>query len=326
MLQNPVINGLFSIFLILVLCVLLGIPNKDIFVILVVSIVVIFVFNLINEMNKYYNNRINNIVDPEILLTRVNNIYNTSQNKSINIIDEEPKVIDNNSPSPSLSDNTNFTTFDQNSNSNNFNVNIDIENNNINKKNNRKPYHLQNSPDNIIDANKYNLEDCTTDKSCLIQEDENNLYPGFDKKKNSNIYTVKNPINIKISVLPKKMNNRLSIEENVIVEKFTNHKTPNDLNDIVKPFNKTVISPYEEMSILEKKNNICRKIKNDTNDLCRHCKVGECSNGVCVDKNELKYGLVKEIPSKIISDSIKDVHPFSSDFQTIRTTNPESVF
>ena len=32
------------------------------------------------------------------------------------------------------------------------------------------------------------------------------------------------------------------------------------------------------MSILEK-NNTCRKIKNDTNDLCRHCKVGECSNG-----------------------------------------------
>ena len=29
MLQNPVINGLFSIFLILVLCVLLGIPNKS---------------------------------------------------------------------------------------------------------------------------------------------------------------------------------------------------------------------------------------------------------------------------------------------------------
>ena len=39
MLQNPVINGLFSVFLILVLCVLLGIPCNVLFVILIVSIV-----------------------------------------------------------------------------------------------------------------------------------------------------------------------------------------------------------------------------------------------------------------------------------------------
>ena len=321
MLENPIINGLLSIFLILVLCVLLGIPNKDIFVILLITVVVIFVFKLINEMNRYYNNRINNIENPDVILTKVNNIYNTSLNKSIDYINENLSKSNNNSPSPSVSDNTTSNNLEENSNSNSFNVNIDIVNNNIDKKNNGKPYHLQNSPDNIINAKDYNLEDCTTDKSCLIPEDENNLYPNFNKKKNSNIYTVKNPINIKISVLPKKMNNNLSIEENVTVEKFTNNKTPNDLNDLVKPFNKTEISPYEETSILEKNNNKCRKISQDVNDLCRHCKVGECINGVCKDKDEIKYGLVKELPNKIISDSIKDIHPFSPDFQTIRVSN-----
>ena len=155
-------------------------------------------------------------------------------NKSINIIDEKSVVIEGDSPSPSLSDNhnenLNLQLQNKNSNNNKYNINIEILDNkdNNNNKNNTKPYHLQNSPDNIINANKYNLEDCTTDKSCLIPEDENNLYPGFHKKNNNynNIYKVKKPKKISIKVVPKKMNNTLSIEENVTVEKFTNNKTP----------------------------------------------------------------------------------------------------
>lgn len=310
MLQNPIINGLFSIFLVIVVCVLLGLPFEDIIVILILSVVVIFIFNLINEMNKYYNNRINNIENPDIILTRINNFYNKGENKSINNL----KIMNRNKENKNSIDDNNKK----------YDIDIEVTNNNKNN-NNLKLYHLQNSPDNIINANKYNLEDCTTDKSCIIPEDENNLYPGFERN-NKNRFIVENPINIKINVTPKKLKNNLSIEENVVVENFENNKTPNELNDLVKPFNKTLINPYEEMSILEKKKNTCKKIDENIDDLCRHCKVGECSNGVCVDKDELKYGLLKELPNKIISDSIKDVHPFSSDFQTIRATNPDSSF
>ena len=42
----------------------------------------------------------------------------------------------------------------------------------LNNKNNL-PAHLINTSDNIINADMYNLEDCTTDKSCIQNPDVN---------------------------------------------------------------------------------------------------------------------------------------------------------
>ena len=332
MLQNPIINGLFSIFLVIVVCFLLGLNNKDIFVIILISVVVIFVFHIIADMNKYYNQRINNIENPDILLTKVKNIYNNSNNLSINTFDGD---IDNsdvihNSLNAHYSDNMPKGTRNTNKLNNN---NLNVNNNKIPQpSNNNIPYHLKNSPDKIIDAKMYNLEDCTTDKSCLIKPDENNLHPGFDLNKNNNrndnymtIRNNKKPKKLCFQIRNKKMDNKLSIEENVVVEQFTNNKTPEHLNDIVKPFNKTIINPYEQYGPLDHKNQKCKKIPENDEELCYHCKVGSCEGGVCIDKNEVKYGIINDLPDKIISDSIKDVHPYSDDFQTIRATNPETA-
>ena len=311
MLQNPIINGLFSIFLVIVVCFLLGINNKDIIVILLISVVVIFIFHIIADMNKYYNQRINNIENPDVLLTKINNIYNNSKELSINTFDgdiEQPNLL-NNSLNSHYIDNMQKGNIPQPS------------NNNI-------PYHLKNSQDKIIDAKMYNLEDCTTDKSCLIKPDENNLHPGFDLNDNNNNKNNKPNKKVKkvcFQLRNKKMDNKLSLEENVVVENFTNNRTPEDLNDIVKPFNKTIIDPYEQYGPLLVKKQTCKKIPENEEELCYHCKVGSCEGGVCIDKNEVKYGIISNLPDKIISDSIKEVHPYSDDFQTIRATNPESA-
>ena len=135
MLQNPIINGLFSIFLVIVVCFLLGINNKDIIVILLISVVVVFIFHIIADMNKYYNQRINNIENPYVLLTKINNIYNNSKELSINTFEGDIENTDviNNSLNAHYSDNIPKGNIPQPS------------NNNI-------PYHLKNSPDKIIDA------------------------------------------------------------------------------------------------------------------------------------------------------------------------------
>ncbi len=306
-------NGILSIFLVIVVCFLLGLDTKDIFVIILISVVVIFVFHIIADMNKYYNQRINNIENPDLLLTKIKNIYNNSNNLSINTFngDIENTDVINNSLNAHYSNNMPIG---------NGNKNIPQPNNN------NIPFYLKNSTDKIIDAKMYNLEDCTTDKSCLIKPDENNLHPGFDLNNNiSNNKPNKKVKKVCFQLRNKKLDNKLSIEENVVVENFTNHKTPEDLNDIVKPFNKIVINPYEQYGPLDHKNQKCKKIPENDEELCYHCKVGSCEGGVCKDKNEVKYGIIKDLPDKIISDSIKDIHPYSDDFQTIRSTNPESA-
>ena len=60
----------------------------------------------------------------------------------------------------------------------------------------------------------------------------------------------------------------------------------------------------------------------DINDnLCFHCKVGECEGGVCKDLNELK---LNNLAKKIINESRPELpHPFSDDFPVIRVTNDE---
>lgn len=188
-----------------------------------------------------------------------------------------------------------------------------------------KPYHLTNTPDHIIDADQYNLDDCTTDKSCIQNPDENNLFTGFENKK---------------EYLETKKNNKILEEspsdyevkkkDKIIVEKFTSNIEPDKLIHQVLPYNSAVINQFlnysnkeEEIVPDEKQIGVSEIDK----QVAYHAKIGKCSGGICKDIQELNASEIKEIIDEIKdmkkenATKIKSYHPFSKNFPLVRTTS-----
>ena len=84
--------------------------------------------------------------------------------------------------------------------------------------------------DNIIEPCMYNQLDCTTDMSCILQPDNKNLFPGFNKE-----FKVKD----KKTSLNK--NCKVKKEEGIIVENFISSTNPFQMNDVSVPFNSTML-------------------------------------------------------------------------------------
>lgn len=185
---------------------------------------------------------------------------------------------------------------------------INNRNNMINNRNNIenkvqdlgiKNCKLMTTNDNIIDPCSYNLEDCTTDMSCIIKPDENNLFP-------------KNEIKNKVHSIIKP---KVKKQDDIVVENFISTVNPFQMNDVSGPFDPIAINPYEHYNIEKSEvlgTESCNKILK--NKLCLHCKIGYCYGGVCGEN----------INYDIKDDSLEvDVNPFSDSQPVIRSSNPD---
>ena len=145
-----IVNILISLTILLLGMLILNIELHHILVILIISVVVLFLFEL-NENRKFNNlsiinrniginslnvNNINKVHKVNNLANQVNNLTN-QVNKVNNLANQVNKANQVN------------------------NINTDIE------------Y--------IIHPSMYNKLDCTTDKTCIQQPDKINLFPGFEK-------------------------------------------------------------------------------------------------------------------------------------------------
>ena len=119
-------NIIVGLVFLIIVCILLGLNEKDIIIIVLISLIVVFGFIILDNTNKYYHKRMNNI----------NNEYNREHKNNIK---------------------------------NKFTSDINVLGKTAIYE--EKPYHLQDTEDAIIPADKYNLEDCTTDKTCIQKPD-----------------------------------------------------------------------------------------------------------------------------------------------------------
>ena len=315
-LQNSLcVQSAISITLVLVVCLLMGIPYKDILVIILLSSITVFIIRI---GNLYLQNPTpNNKPLPKELLKINKKVNNENNNDNNNKNNELTK--NNNLKINKIIDETN----------NNVRLNQNGEGVENNKNNTQLPYHLHNSSDNIISADKYNLEDCTTDSSCLQKPDETNLFPGFDKEeKLTNRKFETNQIIGNIPNLPTISNPSLK-KDNIVVEKFEASESPAELNDIVTPFNNTIINPYQHHDISNetlKEDKYTSDINNDP-ALCFNCKVGHCEGGVCRDENEINRESIKNAVKDINKlTKLTKHHPFSRNFPTVRISNPDGSY
>lgn len=175
-----------------------------------------------------------------------------------------------------------------------------------------------NSLGQIIPPEMYNQDDCTTDMSCIQKPDEHNLFVGFDKNQ-ERIDRLKK-INFEIA----KMANNLKTMESqdlIVTENFQNNHTPHEINDLVQPFDKTIIKPYDFMT---QQKNINNQNMMDTGGICFHCKVGTCEGGVCeADKKLDVNGNNSHSDNKMIETAqTLEAHPYSINQPVIQRTNP----
>ena len=193
----------------------------------------------------------------------------------------------------------------------------------LNRPNAQNVQNMQNMPNanslgQIIPPEMYNQDDCTTDMSCIQKPDEHNLFVGFDKNQ-ERIDRLKK-INFEIA----KMANNLKTMESqdlIVTENFQNNHTPHEINDLVQPFDKTIIKPYDFMT---QQKNINNQNMMDTGGICFHCKVGTCEGGVCeADKKLDVNGNNSHSDNKMIetAQTLED-HPYSINQPVIQRTNP----
>jgi len=288
-------QGIISILLVIIVCVTIGVSYQDTLVIILISGMVIFLLNLGKIYYTQYQNYQTRKLNHSLLAAMPrNNIVskNNKQNENENIIVQE---------------NVKALMKKQESNQ----KNLDLPN--------KKPYHLTNTPDNIMDAETYNLEDCTTDKTCIQGSDDNNLFPGFDAQDKFVPPSVVN------NILEEKIESPTQKKDKLVVENFTS--SPLELNDVVKPFNKSVINPYKNYTMEEEiPYEEDKYLSSDDMDeqLAFHAKIGVCQGGVCKDINEIKTKDLHNIITEI--NSMKRVHPFSKNFPTILATNPDANY
>lgn len=161
-------------------------------------------------------------------------------------------------------------------------VNNIILKNNL-KPNNLKPNNLNKTEDNIIEPHMYNLDDCTTDMTCIQKPDNINLFP---KKKSKKI-------------------------DGIVVENFISSTNPFQMNDVSIPFNSVVIDPFEHYSTIKNES-----IDNNE-ELGIHVRVGNCLGGICKGNNKIPESLVGTKNKYLQS------HPYSDNQATIRASNPD---
>ena len=317
--MNNSINLIIGIIFLLIFCLFIGIDFKSTLIIILMCSIIMFIFKNVNDINVYYNNRFDNITKDEInnyiKLNDLNNKNNTLKNLENTKNTSIKKICKNKTK-----------IFGYN--------------------NNKYPNYGYKDNTKIIPDKYYNLEDCTTDMSCIIKPDKHNL--GIINKKNNLSKNNLSKNNLSKNNLSKNDNN-ISItnndDEGIILEKFTNKLSPMELNDLKHDFGDNIIESYEkknnyykgpvknyddrsifdELAILENKN-YSNKDKNILDKICFHCKVGKCDGDVCKDLNELKYKSLKNEVDEIIDKGIKKYHPYSNNFPTIRISNPESRF
>tara|TARA_B100000795_G_scaffold265445_1_gene247284 strand:- start:51 stop:899 length:849 start_codon:yes stop_codon:yes gene_type:complete len=171
----------------------------------------------------------------------------------------------------------------------------------------------------LIPSNMYNQEDCTNDGSCIQKPDEQNLFPGFCG--NPKITKQISNLNFKISKMENNINN-MKNDEGIFIETFQNNRSPQELVDIIKPYNKTLITPYESKP--KSKNNFNSHEMMETTGLCFNCKVGTCDGGVCKSVNQENVGGVKSY-TKEQSKMALAAHPYSTDQPLIRMSNPGQI-
>lgn len=176
-----------------------------------------------------------------------------------------------------------------------------------------------NTVDQIIKPEMYNQDDCTTDMTCIQKPDENNLFVGFAK--NQKTINEIRKLDFEISKLENNVKH-LASEDSLVTEHFQNNHTPHEINDLIQPFDKSVIKPFNTNSNQKKLGN------SDMMDIdgdCFHCTMGVCEGGVCKSVN------LTDVPASnshndnnnlIQSAQPVDVHPFSPDQPVIAVTNP----
>ena len=171
--------------------------------------------------------------------------------------------------------------------------------------------------DQIIPPNMYNQEDCTTNMSCIQKPDENNLFVGFNN--NQEIISKLNKLSFEISKMENNLKH-LESRDRMIVENFQNNHTPHEINDLVAPFNDSMLKGYGNVS---NEKTIDYQKKMETDGICFHCKVGTCEGGVCKSEKELKVGGLESCSTNLLKQAHPaDIHPFTDDQPLIRMTNP----
>lgn len=165
----------------------------------------------------------------------------------------------------------------------------------------------------IIPEDMYNAEDCTSDGSCLQKPDEQNLFPRTNKVTNE----IK-ALDFKIAKMENNIKN-MREDDGIFVEHFENGRSPQELNDTIKPFNQTVIKPYESSS--QESSSIKEQEMMETDGICFHGKVGVCKGGVCgsLDSNHVPGTNTHTVEQSKMALS---AHPYTDEQPLIRITNP----
>lgn len=161
-----------------------------------------------------------------------------------------------------------------------------MNNNIINKFNNNQKNLIQWTDDHIIPLHKYNKKDCTNDGSCIIPADNINLFP---TQKNAPKLITRQNIEYKH---PNHENNFCMIclknidpLKNPITENFTDYDPYGHFDNKV---NTTDMHSTVKKILTNKENNISnsnisiKNIKDLSNKICHHCKVGLCINDGCI--------------------------------------------
>ena len=167
----------------------------------------------------------------------------------------------------------------------------------------------------IIPEDMYNPEDCTNDGSCLQKSDENNLFPGFC---NSNFKEQIKNLDFKISKMENNISN-MKNDEGIFVEHFQNDRTPQELNDTILSFNKTILKPYE--SNFQSNSKIESQDMMETDGICFHGKIGVCEGGVCKSLED-KHISGTNTHTVEQSKMALSAHPYTDEQPFIRITNP----
>ena len=165
----------------------------------------------------------------------------------------------------------------------------------------------------IIPEDMYNPEDCTNDGSCVQKADENNLFP-----RNNEFQRQIKSLDFRIAKIENNVKN-MKNDDGIFVEHFENGRSPQELNDTILPFNKTVIKPYE--SSAQQAKGLEEQDMMETGGICFHGKVGVCEGGVCksVESKNVPGLNTHQVTQ---SNMTLSAHPYTDEQPLIRMTNP----
>lgn len=147
------------------------------------------------------------------------------------------------------------------------------------------------TPDQIIPLNKYNPKDCTNDNTCIIPPDDINQYPTWknapklETRQNLDLNTNDKVINLDKSQHCMICLKNIDPLKNPITEDFTNFNPYGHFEEINKKNNNIncIKKIYKNIKNNKSNNNISlTNIKQISNQICHHCKVGLCVNDGCI--------------------------------------------